>query len=1057
MEPEIEVQDNNGLDTLSGSTRSLELYFSKSQDGSYCDETRSDEDSSFNPERLHEEIDNSESPQPLNWEDMHIEKCSTKYNKSPSENHENYTFPQDTCCIKPGADYHPTTSTSLPSLPSSKSPTLDPDLGRLSLRQSPDSFTSSLGFQVETNQTLTRTTTTVLTPTPSPPLGPKGKPSSGTGARGNGSVESPDEGGSREETPPAPVSSGMPGQAAEQAEEWESDRDLCRASKHRARRTRLSHNESQTEKWVKEAKSKCKRISRLLTNAPNPRNKGALLFKKRRQRVKKYTFVSYGTGQEEIESEDGKSVGLNFLSPCDSELEDDYSLYSQDLGVPVLNLNLNRDNFFRLDRAPDKMEHLPETKGKGVMMFAQRRQRIEDLTLEHEEMRCRGIPVEGVMEPEPAEVQNTHDMSELPVQSAEQHANHAFMEAHTMKHMHYEESNQLDMHARQVMNSMEEVLPKPLVPNRTAKPFSCFNIRAPAPFPPPSSVPIPVARRPELKFKVPVPVNTNPQVWSPTGDIIASRDERISVPAFKTGILPESKRRGSNKQHSMSNQASSNTYLQNKGERRSYIESGQEEDYLSLGAEACNFMQPRAMKLKNPPPVAPKPTINPSCPPWSKDGPPRDAFHPPRSPIPISSHVPAASPKQPSYQQQNNPTVLRQPLLDPQQLANPWARSNTQGQLQPPMNAWAPANSPLQPQPSLNSWSHQPPRSPVSINAPTSAVPHAPPASWNKPAVNSVASCPAKPVNSNIHSSKAPLTSSRRPSDRGSSTAVDAPPMMGRGAELFAKRQSRMEKFVVDADTVQANLARSPSPISSLPNTWRYSPNVRAPPPVSFNPLLAPFYPPAAAKQPPSTSPKIKSKAKAKSKPPPPKHLDTLDVMKHQPYQLDSSLFRYEANTEARSPSQASPIPPSDASPAPTPSPIPAPSPRHAHNSHSANQQRKPVASSKPIASVSVSYPFDRQPASSSEPPLANKQLNKKPTASPATHDLSKKLVSGTHCPLPTSISDFSSFSVSKPIAPLSSGPLFTKSALPMAPRPRFSAKKPAGSSKQWKPVVLQY
>ena len=99
-----------------------------------------------------------------------------------------------------------------------------------------------------------------------------------------------------------------------------------------------------------------------------------------------------------------------------------------------------------------------------------------------------------------------------------------------------------------------------------------------------------------------------------------------------------------------------------------------------------------------------------------------------------------------------------------------------------------------------------------------------------------------------------------------------------------------MEKYVVDSDTVQANKARPSSPSPSLPTTWKYSPNCRAPPPLAYNPLQSPSYPPGAIKQPSSSSPSIKSKNKGKeTEKPAPKPLHVLDVMKHQPYQLNSS------------------------------------------------------------------------------------------------------------------------------------------------------------------------
>lgn len=70
------------------------------------------------------------------------------------------------------------------------------------------------------------------------------------------------------------------------------------------------------EKQVREARTKCRSIASLLTDAPNPNSKGVLMFKKRRQRAKKYTLTCFGkaegdAGAEsegETEEEGGTSV-----------------------------------------------------------------------------------------------------------------------------------------------------------------------------------------------------------------------------------------------------------------------------------------------------------------------------------------------------------------------------------------------------------------------------------------------------------------------------------------------------------------------------------------------------------------------------------------------------------------------------------------------------------------------------------------------------------------------------------------------------------------------------
>ncbi|XP_045902789.1 synaptopodin-2 isoform X1 [Micropterus dolomieu] len=870
MEPEAEDLDtNDNLVPWSGSDGSQELCASES----YYEDDASDAEYPLDPQPAHIQKSDLESPECLqsqDWESAGEQQSLPEL--SGSEEDVSYQEEDDIYYSEsresiPESPHIQTSPTSLS--PHPEHADSEPHAGQIS-RPHSRSSSSSLGCAADMTLALTLTT--------EQPLGANNRQDSGTGNR---RIESSEEGGSSE-APPASLFFGISSEAAEQAEKWnsESDTDLCRPDSHEARYTRLVRNESQSEKQVKETKSKCKRIARLLTDAPNPQNKGALLFKKRRQRVEKYTLVSYGTGENKFDSEDQieeeteevRSSGYNFVATSESEFEEEYSVYHQQQ-----NLNLNWGSV-------REMEALPETKGKGVMMFAQRRKRMDEIVSEHEEMRSKGLPVEALTEPECTEKQNVYDTEDMYIHTDQ--AN--YMDANLKQHVEYQENIQQ-------MNNLSSV-PKPLVPNRTAKPFLGFQVSTTAPVMPGGVVP--VTKKHEPRFRVPVPINTNPQVWSPTGDIIASRDERISVPAIKTGILPESKRKTTNKQASVLARGS-DLHPQNKVERRSYVES--EEDCFSLGAEACNFMQPRSIKLKNPPPVAPKPTINPTCPPWMRRSPSGEPCIPPRSPVSQPSHS-SGGPYTQNYLQQ-------QDWAQPQQMANHWAPDQSQATLQTPASAWAPVNSSsqLHLQPTTNSWSHQLPRSPVSMHAcsPTYSPHHPPSPSRNKSdsAPHSVASCPPQAGKSFVHASKAAQASPKgRVSDKGINRAGDGPTMAGKGAELFAKRQSRMEKFVVDAETVQANKTRSPSPTSSLPNYWRYSSNVRAPPPLSYNPILAPFYPPSAAKQLPSTSPKIKPKAKEKPKAPK-KHLNTLDIMKHQPYQLDSSLFKYDAVPEAKSPS----------------------------------------------------------------------------------------------------------------------------------------------------------
>ena len=234
--------------------------------------------------------------------------------------------------------------------------------------------------------------------------------------------------------------------------------------------------------------------------------------------------------------------------------------------------------------------------------------------------------------------------------------------------------------------------------------------------------------RPAARPEAPAPSSAAPEPPS-------AREQRISVPAARTGILQEARRRGTRKQMFRSgNEETKNSpnpellsLVQNLDEKPwvGGAESGPEEDALSLGAEVCNFMQPpggRSYKTlphvtaKTPPPMAPK------IPPHTT----------PKTPPPVV-------PKPPS-------------------------RGFLDGL--------------------------------VNRAAPSAEIP-------------------------------------------------ETPRLQGRGGELFAIPQSRADRYMVEAPLGPGlgPRPRNPSPTPSLPSSWKYSPNIRAPPPIAYNPLLSPFSP----------------------------------------------------------------------------------------------------------------------------------------------------------------------------------------------------------------------
>uniref|UniRef100_A0A8C6EZK9 Synaptopodin 2 like n=1 Tax=Marmota marmota marmota TaxID=9994 RepID=A0A8C6EZK9_MARMA len=599
----------------------------------------------------------------------------------------------------------------------------------------------------------------------------------------------------------------------------------------------LQRAESLQEKSVKEAKTKCRTIASLLTAAPNPHSKGVLMFKKRRQRAKKYTLVSFGaaagTGAEE---EDG--IPPTSESELDEEaFSDARSLTNQsDWDSPYLDMELARVGSRAADgQGPGLGGQLSETSGRGVQLFEQQRQRaassIKELdrvgpaaTLNGQGLqsppRAQSAPPEAaVLPPSPLLAPVVSPRPFLPDGGAPTPAPSIFNRS----------ARPFTPGLQGQRPGTTSVIFRPSGPKRANESLGVLS-PAPPPFASspqgPTSLPsfttgvsslAPASGSPSIpRSSGPVTATSSLYIPAPsrpvtpggapessappsagamtsTASIFLSsplrpsarsegaREQRISVPAARTGILQEARRRGTRKQmFRPGNQEMKNSpnpellsLVQNLDEkpRTGGAESGPEEDALSLGAEACNFMQPPGgSSYKTLPHVTPK------------------------IPAPIAPKTP--------------------PPMAPKT---------------PPPVAPKPASRGL-----LDGL----------VNGAT------PPASIPEP-----------------------------------------PRLQGRGGELFAKRQSRADRYVVEA-TPGPGLGpgprpRSPSPTPSLPPSWKYSPNIRAPPPIAYNPLLSPFFPQAARTLP--------NKAQSQGPRATPKQgIKALDFMRHQPYQLKSAMFCFD-------------------------------------------------------------------------------------------------------------------------------------------------------------------
>ncbi|XP_024229415.1 synaptopodin-2 isoform X2 [Oncorhynchus tshawytscha] len=584
------------------------------------------------------------------------------------------------------------------------------------------------------------------------------------GASGSVGEAPGEEGGGKSQGAPASftVCFGIPTEGAEPAAERDSDseKDLEKPNKHRAKHARLRRSESLSDKQVKEAKSKCKRIAILLNaEAPNPNNKGVLMFKRHRQRAKKYTLVSYGTGESEPEyevddsdEEDARAIKFTLVATTSgSELEEDFITNAQGGGrVLTFDWDTGLLEIERKLNSGEEMEQLPNTTGKGATMFAQRRQRMDEIVGEHEEMRRQGIPVEGVQEVEKhAAYQQMEERSYMQAtterqaymdfsvhqkqqQQYQKYQEQQYYEQQQQQQQQYEQQQQQQYEQQQYqqqqqyhqqqhhqqqeyqqqhiqqyssnMNGMANHQTNEMqssMSNQTAQPFSLQN-QMPALFSP--------------------PVSGSNQEMMGQGEQIASRDERISTPAIKSGILQDTRNRFKGKPMFNFKQApkvSPNPELLNllnRSDKKLDSESCTEEDYLSLGAEACNFLQSPRVKHKTPPPVAPKPIINPNSPPWS----PQPELANQELPLHAENRVPAPAAaleteSAPELAPEPSPPLAPQeapvPAKPPSPAKHTWSPPGSQAQQQQPQQvpAWggngpSPTQSHSQPEPQASSW-----------------------------------------------------------------------------------------------------------------------------------------------------------------------------------------------------------------------------------------------------------------------------------------------------------------------------------------------------------------
>ncbi|KAM3591744.1 uncharacterized protein V6R79_006723 [Siganus canaliculatus] len=706
----------------------------------------------------------------------------------------------------------------------------------------------------------------------------------------------------------------------------------------------LQRGESLVEKQVKEARTKCRSIASLLTDAPNPNSKGVLMFKKRRQRAKKYTLTCFGKvegdGGGETEGETGGETeeegGSSILSGSEVDEEGFSASFDPTWDTGYLDLLDRRssacpsttpttpttptaNHSFGLDTSAYQtpgfvtaVNQSPGLEASGLEISAYQSPRVESVASKQP------ISIHPAhMSPPAVALTNGASVavswanvvlsppSQIPLTS--QNGQSANNNPSPNPDLNPGPITNSDPHLNAALTSNPSVL------NRTARPFT------PGPTPSRASVTSVMFRPPQPRPTANKPVAAVSMVTIHPTHYPSGPDTKRAVSSTSLYIPPRN----------------------NNGNTPPSTNSPPSALSPPSSLSSAPFFQPAT----NTPMFSPQPALYPSP---STPLPPSAPQNTPVYPAPAPTYPPPSTCIPPSPMSPMSPMSPSNPPHLPQ------VSFHAQSTPAPPVPPTPPTNPPPPPPPSVQSYIHMAPETPpqppaadalatreqrIAVPAARTGILHdARRRSNKKPMFSAIQSKDVSPnpdlmsmvQNMDDHCGRNPgaepgVSSSgetghesgpeedwlrlgaeacnflqtqrgpRPPPVAPKPQTPQVPQLAGKGGQLFARRQNRMDRYVVERSPSVAAApfspaqTREPSPTPSLPATWKYSSNIRAPPPISYNPLLSPSCPPQAQKKPEvAKSGAVSSKGKKTGVKP-------VDVMNHQPYQLNSSLFSYGA------------------------------------------------------------------------------------------------------------------------------------------------------------------
>ncbi|NXX07898.1 SYP2L protein, partial [Larus smithsonianus] len=607
------------------------------------------------------------------------------------------------------------------------------------------------------------------------------------------------------------------------------DEDLTTTYTEKAKQAKLHRHESIQEKNVKEAKTKCRTIASLLTDAPNPHSKGVLMFKKRRQRAKKYTLVSFGSVDEDRSYEEEDGIFPTSESEFDEEGFSDARSLTNHLDWDNTYLDIEKAKSDS-EQKEEKQKGLSEASGKGARLFEQQRERAGKYTVEK-------VPAQKSPQlPSVAQPQQGTVNGDMPVPQK--------VDSMPLS---------IQLEGVQVPSKQPATLPTQLL----APPSPTF-------FPPPPSTPDPFSASTTSMFNRSArPFTPGFSGQRPATSSVIFRPSAPKKPSESLGgqstvvppfspLAPGTPANAPVSMHRGPVSSSTTLYIPAPGRPTPPLESqpregGNAPETKPSANTARTSTTSIFLSAPSKPGGEPSPAISPAMP------------RPPSEPL----------------------TSREQRIATPAPRTGILQEARRRGNKKP-MFSKIEEKKKNSPNPELLSLVQNLDEKPKGDH---------PGAGFESGPEEDFLSLGAEACNfmqSSGRKFKTPPPVAPKPQqDAGLvNGAQDMPQLKGKGAELFAKRQSRMDKFVVETTPRPESKPRTPSPSPSLPSSWKYSPNIRAPPPIAYNPMHSPFYPLAASK-----SQASKAESKVKKAPGQKSGIKVIDLMRHQPYQLKSAMF----------------------------------------------------------------------------------------------------------------------------------------------------------------------